>query len=144
MWAIKERNRTSESDSENFTLLGKGVDFKGIVSFDGTVRVDGRVEGEIHTTGTLIVGEHAVIKGIISVGVLMNSGKINGVVTATEKIEILKPGTLIGDIRTPVIAIQEGSHFHGMCDMGAHHRKEERAISVRTPQGPAPATASAY
>ena len=141
MWAMKERTQQSESDSENFTLLGKGVDFKGIVSFDGTVRVDGRVEGEIHTTGTLIVGEHAVIKGVISVGVLMNSGKINGVITATEKIEILKPGTLIGDIRTPVIAIQEGSHFHGMCDMGAHHWNEERAISVRTPHGPAIASA---
>lgn len=141
MWAMKERNQQSESDSENFTLLGKGVDFKGIVSFDGTVRVDGRVEGEIHTTGMLIVGEHAVIKGIISVGVLMNSGKINGVITATEKIEILKPGTLIGDIRTPVIAIQEGSHFHGMCDMGAHLWNEERAISVRAPHSPAAAAA---
>ena len=111
MWAMKERGQQAEQDSENITLLGKGVDFKGIVRFDGTVRVDGHVEGEIHTTGTLIVGEHAVIEGIVSAGVLMNSGKINGTVTALEKIQILKPGVLIGDIRTPVIAIEEGSHF---------------------------------
>ena len=76
MWAAKERSPQVEQGNENITLLGKGSDFKGIVSFDGTVRVDGRVEGEIHTTGTLIVGEHAIIEGIVSAGVLMNSGKI--------------------------------------------------------------------
>jgi cytoskeletal protein CcmA (bactofilin family) len=130
MWAIKERGQQGEQDSENITLLGKSTDFKGIVSFDGTVRIDGRVEGEVHTTGTLIVGEHAVIEGIVSVGVLMNSGKINGTITAIEKIQILKPGVLVGDIRTPVIAIEEGSHFHGMCDMGAHYWSNERALSV--------------
>jgi cytoskeletal protein CcmA (bactofilin family) len=135
MWAMKERGQQAEQDSENFTLLGKSADFKGVVSFDGTVRIDGRVEGEIHTTGTLIVGEHAVIEGIVSVGVLMNAGKINGTITAIEKIQILKPGVLVGDIRTPVIAIEEGSHFHGMCDMGAHYWSNERALSVDVSPG---------
>jgi cytoskeletal protein CcmA (bactofilin family) len=126
MWAMKERSQQIEQGNENFTLLGKGTDFKGVVSFDGTVRIDGRVEGEIYISGTLIVGEHAVIEGVVSVGVLMNSGKINGTVTALEKIQILKPGVLVGDIRTPVIAIEEGSRFHGMCDMGDHHWSGER------------------
>jgi cytoskeletal protein CcmA (bactofilin family) len=126
MWAMKERSQQIEQDSDNFTLLGKGADFKGVMSFDGTVRIDGHVEGEIYISGTLIVGEYAVIEGVVSVGVLMNSGKINGTVTALEKIHILKPGVLVGDIRTPVIAIEEGSHFHGMCDMGDHHWSGER------------------
>ncbi len=129
MWAMKDRNMPlSEQDNENITLFARDVEFKGVVSFDGMVRVDGRVEGEIHTTGTLIVGETAVIKGIVSVGVLMNSGKINGTITASEKIHILKPGLLIGDIRTPLIAIEEGSHFHGRCDMGMNHWTDERTI----------------
>jgi cytoskeletal protein CcmA (bactofilin family) len=135
MWAMKERTQQVEQGSENFTLLGKGTDFKGVVSFDGTVRIDGRVEGEIYITGTLIVGEHAVIEGIISAGVLMNSGKIKGTVTALEKIQILKPGVLIGDIRTPVIATEEGSHFHGMCDMGEHHWNGERNQRVNVAPG---------
>jgi cytoskeletal protein CcmA (bactofilin family) len=125
MWAIGDKKVQAGSDNDNFTFLGKGVDFKGVVNFDGTIRIDGRLEGEIHTTGTLIVGEYAVVKGIISAGTLMTSGKINGTVTATEKIQILKPGVLIGDIRTPAISIEEGAHFHGMCDMGAHKWVEE-------------------
>lgn len=128
MWAIGEKNAQAGSDNENFTFLGKGVDFKGVVNFDGTIRIDGRLEGEIHTTGTLIVGEHAVIKGIVSAGILMTSGKINGTVTATEKIQIMKPGVLIGDIRTPAISIEDGAHFHGMCDMGAHKWVEEHPM----------------
>lgn len=130
MWARKELVVQTEPDYENFTLLAKDVDFKGVVNFDGTVRVDGRVEGEIHTTGTLIVGEHAVIKGVVSAGVLMNSGKINGTITAVERIQILKPGVLVGDVRTPSIAIEEGSHFHGMCDMGLQQWSEPRTISI--------------
>ena len=129
MWAIGDKHAQTGSDNENFTFLGKGVDFKGVVNFDGTIRIDGRLEGEIHTTGTLIVGEHAVIKGIISAGILMTSGKINGTVTATEKIQILKPSVLIGDIRTPAILIEDGAHFHGMCDMGAHKWVEEHQSS---------------
>ena len=130
MWAAKERTQQAEQPSENFTLLGKGADFKGVVTFDGTLRVDGRVEGEIHTTGTLIVGEHAVIEGIICAGVLMNSGKINGTITAAEKINMFKPGVLVGDIRTPLIAIEEGSHFHGMCDMGLQPWTDETAVTI--------------
>jgi cytoskeletal protein CcmA (bactofilin family) len=130
MWARKEQVVQTEPDYENFTLLAKDVDFKGVVNFDGTVRIDGRVEGEIHTTGTLIVGEHAVIKGVVSAAVLMNSGRINGTITAIERIQILKPGVLVGDIRTPSIAIEEGSHFHGMCDMGMQQWSEQTAVSL--------------
>jgi cytoskeletal protein CcmA (bactofilin family) len=120
MWAMREKTVQNATDQDNFTFLAKGVDFKGVVNFDGTVRIDGRLEGEVHTTGTLIVGEHAVIKGIISAGTVMTSGKINGTVTATEHIQILKLGIVIGDLRTPAVSIEQGAHFHGMCDMGAH------------------------
>ena len=130
MWALKERTNETEPESDNFTLFAKDVEFKGIVNFGGTVRVDGRVEGEIHTTGTLIVGETAVVSGVVSAGVLMNSGKIKGTITATERINILKPGILVGDIRTPVIAIEEGSHFHGRCDMGLQPGSENPAVTT--------------
>ncbi|MDH4084137.1 MAG: polymer-forming cytoskeletal protein [Nitrospira sp.] len=133
MWALGEKQAQDAGDSENFTFLAKGVDFKGIVSFDGTIRIDGRVEGEVHTTGTLIVGEQATVKGIISAGTLMTSGKINGTVTATAKIQIQKHGVLIGDIRTPGISIEDGAHFHGMCDMGAHKWVEEQPASPKYP-----------
>jgi cytoskeletal protein CcmA (bactofilin family) len=119
MWRRKDPKQPPFCDDENFTFLGRGVDFKGIAHFEGTVRIDGRLEGEIHTNGTLVVGEHAVIKGLITTGTLISSGKIKANVTATEKIQILKPGVLIGDVRTPSFTMEEGAHFHGLCDMGS-------------------------
>ncbi len=119
MWKRNGKNN-SLRDDENFTFLGKGVDFKGVIHFDGTVRIDGRLEGEIHTKGTLIVGENAVIKGLIFACSLICSGKINGTINAAEKVELMKPAVLIGDVRSPSISMEPGAHFHGLCDMGAN------------------------
>ncbi len=118
MWGLKDTTRNKLMEDGNFTFLGRGVDFRGVVHFEGTVRIDGRLDGEVHTTGTLIVGEHAVIKGTISAGTLVTSGKIKGTITASSKVQLLKPGILVGDVRTPCISIEEGAHYHGLCDMG--------------------------
>ena len=115
-------------DEENFTFLGRGVNFKGVVSFDGTVRIDGRLEGEIHTKGTLMVGEHAVLKGIITAGTLISGGKINGTITALEKVQLLKSGVLIGEVHAPSFSMEEGAHFQGICDMGTPKPVEEEHL----------------
>src|SRR5881397_4431870 len=117
MW-VNGHKKDGPDDEENFTFLGRGVNFKGVVSFDGTVRIDGRLEGEIHTKGTLMVGEHAVLKGIITAGTLISGGKINGTITASEKVQLLKSGTLIGEVHAPSFSMEEGAHFQGLCDMG--------------------------
>jgi len=118
MWGLSGPKKSTIMEDENFTFLGRGVDFKGVVHFDGTVRIDGRLEGEIHTKGTLIIGTHAAIKGIITAGTLINGGKIQASVTAIDKVQLLKSGILIGDVRSPAFSMEEGARFQGMCDMG--------------------------
>lgn len=113
------------------TFLGKDVIFEGILTMEGDVRLDGRLRGELHTTGTLTVGEDAIVKGTVTAGILITSGKINGHVIASEKIKILKPAILIGDIRTPAISIEGGAHFHGSSDMGANTRVENNRLSYK-------------
>lgn len=116
MWGDKKQQA---DENDKFTFLGKGTSFKGIVNFDGTVRIDGRLEGEVYTNGMLIVGESAIIKGLISAGIVLVSGRVNGTINAAQKVQLQKPGILLGDIHSPVIAVEEGAHFHGNCDMGA-------------------------
>ncbi len=118
MWASGTSEPGSVTGQEAFTYLGKDVTFHGILTSDGNVRIDGHLEGELHSTGTLTIGAHAVIRGNITAGILVTSGNINGTVIASEKIKILNPGTLIGNIRTPAISIEAGAHFHGLSDMG--------------------------
>ena len=86
MWSKKTKNDPyTMSGEESFTFLGKGSQFKGIVTFEGTIRIDGRLEGEIHTKGTLVVGEHAVIEGDVSADVVISGGRVTGNIVASEK-----------------------------------------------------------
>ncbi len=126
MWELNGKKPDGRGEEENLTFLGKGVDLKGVICFDGTVRIDGRLEGEIHTKGTLEVGEHAVIKGIITTGILISNGTVNGTITAIEKVQLLKSGVLIGEVHTPSFSMEAGAHFQGLCDMGVGHSGEER------------------
>jgi len=118
MWDHNNKKKDSQGDSENFTFLGKDVTFKGVVTFDGMVRIDSHLEGELHTKGTIVVGECAVIKGRITADTLICSGKIKGTITASEKVQLLKSGILIGEVHAPVFWMEEGAHFQGLCDMG--------------------------
>jgi cytoskeletal protein CcmA (bactofilin family) len=125
MFELTGKKKTTDETDENFTFLGRGVNFKGVIHFDGTVRIDGHIEGEVHTKGTLVIGEHAVIKGLITAGTIICGGKIKATITATEKVQLLKPAVVIGDVRTPAIVIEEGAHIHGMCDMGVNKMSEQ-------------------
>jgi cytoskeletal protein CcmA (bactofilin family) len=125
MFELNGKKRNGPEGDENFTFLGRGVDFKGVINFDGTVRIDGRLEGEVHTKGTLVIGEHAIIKGMITAGTLICGGRVKATITATERVQLLKPAIVMGDVRTPSIVIEEGAHIHGMCDMGVNTWSEQ-------------------
>ncbi|MBI5854203.1 MAG: polymer-forming cytoskeletal protein [Nitrospirae bacterium] len=125
MWSWNDSTDQQAGKDENFTYLGKGVDFKGVITFEGTVRVDGRFEGESHTKGTLIIGEQAVVTGVINTGTMIAQGKVSASVTATEKIQLLKPAVLVGDVRTPSLSIEEGVHYHGFSNMGTDRFAEQ-------------------
>jgi len=113
----EDRDRKGVGGDEVVAFLGKGTEFKGVVSYQGTVRVDGHVEGEIVTEGTLIVGEGAVINAEVSAGTLVCGGKIAGNIAATEKVQLLPTAVVDGLIKTPVIIIEEGVQFNGTCQM---------------------------
>lgn len=117
MWESKKKTE-AKTNTEHFTVLGKDVTFKGIVHFEGTVQLDSCFEGEIHTKGVLVVGEHAVIRGTVSVGTLISSGKIHGAITAADKVQLLKTAVQIGDVQAPVFSLEEGAYFRGQTNMG--------------------------
>ena len=80
------------------TLLGKGSEFEGKLSFEGTVRVDGKLTGEIFTDDVLIVGEGAEVNAEVTVGAIVIHGIVRGNVTAKRSVEIHSPGKVKGNI----------------------------------------------
>lgn len=103
---------------DNITLLAKGVHLKGEIRVEGTVRIDGRLEGEIHTKGQVIVGEDGLVQGTIAAGTVVSSGRIKATVTAVERVQLLKTAVLIGEVHAPVLMMEEGAKMQGTTDMG--------------------------
>jgi cytoskeletal protein CcmA (bactofilin family) len=99
------------------TLLGKGSEFEGKLSFEGTVRVDGKLTGEIFTDDMLIVGEGAEVNAEVTVGAIVIQGIVRGNITAKRSVEIHSPGRVRGNINTPSLFIEKGVFFDGQCQM---------------------------
>ena len=99
------------------TLLGKGSEFEGKLSFEGTVRVDGKLTGEIFTDDVLVVGEGAEVNAEVTVGSIVIQGTVRGNITAKRSVEIHSPGRVKGNINTPSLFIEKGVFFDGHCQM---------------------------
>ena len=100
------------------TLLGMGTTIEGTLSFKDTIRLDGAVSGDIVSDrGMVIIGEQAVVEADIRVGTAIIMGTVIGQVKATERIDILAPAKIKGDIQAPVVAIESGVQFNGQCSM---------------------------
>ena len=106
-----------ETTPDVSAFIGKGVDFKGTIIYNGTVRIDGTLEGEVQTDGILLIGEEAVLKAKVSAGTVVCKGKITGDVTATEKIRLRAPAVLNGGVKAPMLSIEEGVLFNGTIEM---------------------------
>jgi cytoskeletal protein CcmA (bactofilin family) len=114
--------------SEITAFLGKGTEFKGVLSFEGTIRVDGKVDGEVISKDTLIAGDGAYLHGEITIGTLISSGKVFGNINASQKVHILAPGTIQGNIKTPRLIIEEGVLFDGKCEMASEKKASEQKV----------------
>ncbi len=101
------------------TSLGKGSQITGKLSFEGTVRIDGQVEGEIAAQESVVIGESAVVKAQVTADSIIITGKVTGDITARRRVEIRAPGKLYGNITTPSLVIHDGVVFEGRCSMGA-------------------------
>ena len=98
-------------------FLGEGTEFKGVITFEGTVRVDGVLEGEVITDDTFIIGTAANVKAEVKAGVVIVMGRMEGKIEAKEKCEIRVGSRVSGEIFTPSIYIEEGAVFEGTCHM---------------------------
>lgn len=99
--------------SEISTLLGRGTTFEGKLTFEGTVRIDGKLKGTVFSDDVLIIGEGATVEADIDIGEIIIQGTLIGNVHAKRGIEVLAPGRVKGDLHTPSLQIEKGVVFEG-------------------------------
>jgi cytoskeletal protein CcmA (bactofilin family) len=99
-------------------LLEKGCEFEGKLTFEGTVRINGKFTGEIFSDGTLIIGEGAAVDGKVDCGNIIIHGEVSGTIKAHDRIEMHTPAIVESDITAQTLVIDEGVVFEGSCSMG--------------------------
>jgi cytoskeletal protein CcmA (bactofilin family) len=98
------------------------------LTFEGSVRIDGQVEGEISAQDTVTIGEGAEVTAQIHASVVIVHGRVHGDITAGKRVELKAPATLLGNVSTPSLVVHEGVVFEGHCTMGG-------AAASRTERG---------
>ena len=118
------------------TLLGRGAQFECKLTFEGTVRIDGRFKGEVFSEDVLVIGDGAQVEASIDVGEVIIQGTVVGNIIAKRSIEIHAPGRVKGDLHTPALQIDKGVIFEGRSFMEA--ALQNRPTPAATTQKPSP------
>jgi cytoskeletal protein CcmA (bactofilin family) len=103
--------------------LGEDTVFSGTLSFNGAVRIDGKMDGKINTEDTLIIGESGVLEADIIAGTVICRGKIKGTIKASKRIEIHNNSVVVGAISAPALLVEDGALFDGTCEMTGNEGK---------------------
>lgn len=99
------------------TIIGADAIIKGDLESAGSLRVDGKVVGDIRAQGDLLIGSNAAINGNISANSIQLSGMVEGNIHAEDLLRMLSTAKLYGDMHVKSFVADEGAVFHGKCSM---------------------------
>ena len=133
MW--KKNGKTKGKETGELTaFIDEASEIDGKFTFSGTVMINGRLRGEIHSNDTLIVGEKGVINATIRAGVVLVSGEVVGNMVGVERVELRGSARVTGDIESPIVVVDEGVMFEGHCRMtraGADDAREHAVVALK-------------
>ncbi len=124
----KQKHRTNVNATD--TLVGEGTTVEGKIITNASLRIEGKVIGDIECTGDVTIGEKGHVHSIINARNVFNAGRIDGSVITKGKLTITSKGIVNGSISVGSLHVSEGGVFRGDCAMESGERKE--------PQRPSP------
>jgi cytoskeletal protein CcmA (bactofilin family) len=116
-----------KNDSMNSTI-GEGSIFEGKFYISGSLRIDGKFEGEIKTDEELVVGETGKVKTNIDARSVVIAGAVIGNIRAEDEVKLLETGMVLGDIITPTLTIQRGVIAQGHITITGGQKKDVKKL----------------
>ncbi len=112
-------------------IVAQGTSFEGKITSPGSLRVDGRVQGDIALSGDLVVGANGEVDGNVDAQTVTVSGKITGNISAKSRLVLENKSRIKGDIRAAKLIIDEGAVFDGKCEMSSDGMTDKKGEMVR-------------
>ncbi|MDQ1256921.1 MAG: hypothetical protein QG656_1521, partial [Candidatus Hydrogenedentes bacterium] len=116
---LDSTKKKNYSENKVVTIIGPGTTVTGEIKSKGTIRIEGVMNGRIHSDDTIVIQESGQVKADLVAGQVVISGEVRGNVYAHDRLEVTTKGRLIGDITSPRVSIAEGVLFEGKCTMKA-------------------------
>jgi cytoskeletal protein CcmA (bactofilin family) len=104
-------------DDDYDTILSEDIDFKGMLYFEKSFLIKGKLEGTIDARGILLVDTSAEVVADIKADKVIIRGSVTGDVMARQKVEVTLTGKLLGNVHAPEIQMESGCMFNGLCRM---------------------------
>ena len=124
----KKNNEGSSEGTKNLNVLNKGTYLKGIVKVDGSIHVNGDIDGEITISDTLIVGKPGNIKATVTTKSAIISGRVIGSIRSERRLEMRAGSHIEGDVFTKCLVVDEGVFYQGKCFMKDFISKSGKTI----------------
>jgi cytoskeletal protein CcmA (bactofilin family) len=116
-----------ETATERMSILPPTLRFKGELSAEEDLLIQGSIEGTIHHTQRVTVGKEGTVKASISAQIIKVEGKVEGDLSAEHSVRIDESGNVRGNIRAPSVCLVEGSHFNGAVEMATGRSSRGKA-----------------
>jgi cytoskeletal protein CcmA (bactofilin family) len=111
--------RKNEVETGVINTIGSGTSVTGNIQTTGDIRIDGRLEGTLHSKGKVVIGPTGSVKGDIHCQLADLYGSIEGNISCSELLALKASANLKGDIQAGKLSIEPGAAFSGVCTMGA-------------------------
>ena len=108
----------AEANQEFPTVLGPDASFKGELSFEKGMRLQGRFEGKINTPGRLHIAKEAKMAADVDAGAIIVEGEVQGNLTAGDRVELKNSARYQGDLTSSKLVVEEGAAFTGHVSVG--------------------------
>jgi cytoskeletal protein CcmA (bactofilin family) len=111
--ATPARGTTSE------TVLAEGCTFNGKATVSGTLRVEGKAQGDVRATDTVVVGRTGKLEANVTTNRAVFNGTYTGKVEAKDRVELQTGSRVEGDIVATNMVMEDGVYFRGNCQIGS-------------------------
>ena len=117
---------------EIVSLLGKGAELTGEITFTNGLRVNGSVKGKVKSDAILEIGSGGKVDAEVSIRKIIINGEFKGIIHAQDRVVIHKNGKVFGDIFSPCLIIEAGAVFEGRCNMSTGKVSKLKEEGVRS------------
>ena len=129
--ADKAKNFTSVTN-----IIGEGTEFEGRLLVPGSIRIDGKINGEVTVSDMITIGKTGYVKGEILTRDAIIAGRVDGKLIVKNKIELQKNAKVNIDLNCKLLIIEEGVIFDGSCTMSNQNQAKRETVKIDNKTAP--------